>query len=105
MAIVYQGQNISVFRNGQPYAAYTTSGEPYAFGLNTAILFGPRHLLPNVAHFAGRIRDARVYAQPLDQAAIAAMRPGEPVAGHRTVGLVGFCAAPGPTTEPDDSTE
>ena len=79
LAIVYQGPQITVYRNGELYAEYRTSGDPYAYGPNTAILFGQRHLQKNVACFVGRIRDARVYAQPLDQATIAAMRPGMPV--------------------------
>ena len=81
MAIVYSGKHIAVYRNGKPYAEYNTSGEPYAFGPNTAVLFGQRHLKPGVEHFLGRIRDARVYAKPLDAPTIAAMKPGEPVEG------------------------
>lgn len=81
MAVVYLGRKITVLRNGEPYAEYTTTGEPYAFGSNTAVLFGQRHLRPGVDHFLGRIRDARVYSKPLNAAAIAAMKPGEPAKG------------------------
>jgi beta-fructofuranosidase len=81
MAIVYRGREITVYRNGVFYAGYTMNGQPFAFGIRTAILFGPRHLLKNVACFKGRIRDARIYDKPLDQASIAAMQPGEPVEG------------------------
>jgi beta-fructofuranosidase len=81
MAIVYRGQEITVYRNGLLYAEYTTDGQPYAFGRQTTILFGPRHLIRNVDCFLGRIRDARVYDKPLDQPTIAAMRPGKPVDG------------------------
>ncbi|MHB8953295.1 MAG: GH32 C-terminal domain-containing protein [Pirellulaceae bacterium] len=80
MAIVYQQQNITLYRNGELYAAYTTQGQPHVFGVNTAILFGQRHLQKGVNHFVGRIRDARVYAQALDQATIARMQPGVPAA-------------------------
>ena len=83
MAIVYRGQEITVYRDGQLYAEYTSDGQPYAFGRQTAILFGPRHLNKGVKCFLGRIRDARVYDKPLDQPTIAAMRPGEPVDGVR----------------------
>ena len=79
MAIVYQGQRVVVYREGELYAEYTMSGQPYAYGGNTAIVFGPRHLNKGVGCFVGRIRDARVYAGPLDRATIAAMQPGEPV--------------------------
>ncbi|MBM3323434.1 MFS transporter, partial [candidate division WOR-3 bacterium] len=79
LAIVYQGRQITVYRNGEVYAAYASPGEPYPFGGNTAVLFGPRHLNPGVGCFFGRIRDARVYARPLDRETIAAMQPGKPV--------------------------
>ena len=79
MAVVYQGQQIVAYRNGELYAEYTSAGEPYAFGTSTAILFGPRHLSKGVDCFFGRIRDARVYDKPLDAATIAAMQPGKPV--------------------------
>ncbi len=78
MAIVYRGQDIALYRNGLPYAKYTTAGQPYGFGRQTAVLFGPRHLIKNVPVLLGRIRDARIYDRPLDRATIAAMRPGEP---------------------------
>lgn len=81
IAIVYSGKHVTVYRNGKPYSEYTTSGEPYAFGPNTAVLFGQRHLRPGVDYFFGRIRDARVYAKPLDAPTIAEMKPGEPVEG------------------------
>jgi beta-fructofuranosidase len=81
MAIVYRGPQITVYRHGELYAQYTAKSEPAAFGTSTAILFGPRHLSRNVGCFFGRIRDARVYAQALDQATIAAMQPGRPLEG------------------------
>jgi len=76
IAIVYQQQNVTVYRNGELYASYAKEGEPNAYGLNTAILFGQRHLRPGVDHFFGRVRDARVYSRPLDQDAIARLQPG-----------------------------
>ncbi|MBC8873501.1 MAG: GH32 C-terminal domain-containing protein [Planctomycetes bacterium] len=81
MAIVYEGHQITMYRNGELYAEYATSGQPYAFGANTAILFGPRHLSKGVDCFFGRMRDARVYAEPLDGETIAAMEPGKPIDG------------------------
>jgi len=81
MAIVYQGREVTLYRNGALYAKYTMGGQPYAFGTHTAILFGPRHLMKNVECFFGRIRDARVYDKPLDQETIAVMRPGKRVDG------------------------
>ncbi|NQT38694.1 MAG: LamG domain-containing protein, partial [Planctomycetes bacterium] len=80
MAIVYQGQNITVYRNGELYTKYTTDGQPFAFGPQSIVMFGPRHLAHRNDRFTGRIKDARIYDRPLDQATIAAMQPGEPVA-------------------------
>jgi beta-fructofuranosidase len=77
IAIVYRGREVAVYRNGQPYAQYTMPGEPYAFGSQSVVMFGPRHLHSQTDRFVGRIKDARIYAQPLDQTAIAAMEPGE----------------------------
>ncbi len=81
IAITYRGRDIALYRNGKPYANYQAGGEPYTYGANTAILFGPRHLQKGVEVFFGRIRDARIYPKPLDQATIAAMQPGKPVDG------------------------
>ncbi len=77
VAIVYEGQHITLYRDGEKHAEYTTDGPPYSFGRHTAVLFGQRHLNPGVDCFQGRIRDARIYAQPLDQQTITALRPGE----------------------------
>ena len=80
MAIVYRGKTITVYRNGTSYVEYRMPGDPYAFGSGTAILFGRRHI-GNNDYFLGRIRDARVYAAPLDRATIAALEPGRPASG------------------------
>jgi len=80
MAIVYEGKEITVYRNGKLCARYRMPGDPYTFGSRTAILFGQRHF-GNKDHFFGRIRDARVYAQPLDRMTIAAMEAGKPIFG------------------------
>jgi beta-fructofuranosidase len=81
MAIVYRGQQISIYRDGELYAEYSIDGEPYAFGQNTAVLFGQRHLQKGVDHFLGRVRDARIYGQPLDASTLRGLRPGQAVAG------------------------
>lgn len=76
MAIVYRGRQITVLRNGQVYAQYQMPGDPYTFGVNTAILIGPRHR-GNDDYFTGRIRDARVYDRALDKATIGALQAGQ----------------------------
>jgi len=77
MAIVYRGQDIFIYRNGESYASYTTTGESYSYGRNTAILMGQRHLAEGVECFYGRVRDARIYAQPLDKKRIEELQPGK----------------------------
>ncbi|MCX6926816.1 MAG: GH32 C-terminal domain-containing protein, partial [Verrucomicrobia bacterium] len=79
IATVYQGREVSLFRNGQPYAHYTMPNPPQSFGPAAVVLFGRRHLDAGDPKnsFAGRIKDARIYDQPLDQNSIAALRPGE----------------------------
>ncbi|MEW4565906.1 GH32 C-terminal domain-containing protein [Bremerella sp. JC770] len=77
IAIVYRGQQIAMYRNGKLHAEYVTSGQPYRFGPNTAVLFGQRHLKEGVDHFKGRIRDARIYNVALDGQTISKMKPAE----------------------------
>jgi len=81
VAIVYRGRGVTVYRNGEPYAEYTMGGEPYPFGPQSIVMFGPRHVANPRDCFTGRIRDARVYDRPLDRATVAAMEPGEPIPG------------------------
>ena len=79
LAIVYQGKEITVFRNGRDYAQYTMQNPPQAFGPQATVLFGRRHLdAGDKDHsFAGRIKDARIYDQALDREAIAALAPSK----------------------------
>jgi beta-fructofuranosidase len=85
VAIVYRGREITMFRNGEPYAEYTMANPPQPFGPQAVVMFGRRHLdtHDDEHSFAGRIRDARIYAEPLDRAALAAMKPGQADPGRR----------------------
>jgi len=78
IAIVYRGREISMFRNGTPYAQYTMPHDPQQFGPRPVVLFGRRHIdaSDKERSIAGLIKDARIYAQPLDQAAIKTLKPG-----------------------------
>ena len=78
LAIVYRGREVSMYRNGQPYAKYTMAQDPQQFGSHPTVLFGRRHLdaTDTARSFAGRIKDARIYPRPLDQPTIAALKPG-----------------------------
>ncbi len=79
LAIVYRGNEVSLFRNGRDYAHYTMPNPPQPFGPQATVLFGRRHLdAGDKDHsFAGRIKDARIYDQALDREAIAALVPGK----------------------------
>ena len=79
MAIVYRGQEVTMYRDGEKYAQYTMSNPPQEFGAHPVVLFGRRHLDVGdaKASFAGRIKDARIYDKPLDRETIAALRPGQ----------------------------
>lgn len=79
MAIVYQGREVSLFRNGREYAHYTMGSSPRSFGPAAMVLFGRRHLdaLDQENSFKGRIQDARIYDQALDQDTIAGLQPGQ----------------------------
>lgn len=83
IAIVYHGNEVTMFRNGEPYAHYTMPNQPRPFGPDAVVLFGKRHLDLQDAQdaFVGRIKDARIYGQPLDRETLAALQPGK-VAGN-----------------------
>ncbi len=78
IAIVYRDREVSIYRNGKPYAKYTMGEAPKVFGPQAVVMFGRRHIEARDGErsFAGRIRDARVYAEPLAEEAIAKLQPG-----------------------------
>jgi sucrose-6-phosphate hydrolase SacC (GH32 family) len=76
MAIVYSGKQITIYRDGQPYAQHTMADAPQRFGPASKINLGNRHRKQSdAAHFAGAIDDARIYAQALTKEQIAALKP------------------------------
>jgi hypothetical protein len=77
IAMVYQGRQITAYRNGQQYSQHTIAGEPQEFGPQSSIvMIGKRHRRQgDNAHFAGAIDDARIYDRPLSAAQIAALKP------------------------------
>lgn len=79
IAAVYRGSEVTLFRNGEPYAQYAMPNPPRPFGPCATVLFGRRHLDCKASDgiFAGRIKDARIYDQPLTREAIAALQPGQ----------------------------
>lgn len=79
LAIVYQGNQVTLYRNGQPYAAYTAPGAE-RFGNDSLVLMGLRHLdaAPENRFFKGAVEEARIYPVALEAGQIAALKPNQP---------------------------
>jgi hypothetical protein len=79
IAIVYQGRQITLYRNGQAAATYTAAGAE-RFPSESWVLLGLRHLDAGTQHrfFTGAIDDARLYGVALDAAQIAALKANQP---------------------------
>jgi len=76
IAIAYKGNQVSIYRNGDPYATYTIR-EAQSFGKAAFVLLGLRYLgeMGEVGFFAGAVEDARIYDVALDARQIAALKP------------------------------
>ena len=79
IAIVYRGNQITLYRNGNQYAGYTAAGSE-RFGSDSKVLIGLRHIDAGVndRFFTGSIGDARIYGVALDAQQIAALKPNQP---------------------------
>lgn len=80
VAIVYQGNEISIYRNGEFCVKYTANGAERFGSGDSLVLIGLRHLgaaRDNCA-FVGSVDDARIYAQALTAEQIATLRPNAP---------------------------
>jgi sucrose-6-phosphate hydrolase SacC (GH32 family) len=65
MAIVYKGNQISIYRDGEPYASYEASNEDLLKAQNQAF-FGLRHEGAGIGQtLRGSIEDARIYDRAL----------------------------------------
>ena len=76
VAITYHGREISLYRNGQLLHRYKIDSQPQLFEAESLIVFGVRDLFVN-DHFAGTIREARIYSQALTPEQIAALNIGQ----------------------------
>jgi beta-fructofuranosidase len=75
IAIVYQDNQITIYRDGKEYSRHTIE-RPQSFGPNSAVVIGLRHLeAGDRAGFAGAIDDARIYNIALSAEQIAALKP------------------------------
>lgn len=73
IAIVYRGNEITTFRNGEEYSRHTVQ-EPQSFDANSLVVIGPR-IPGNLDFFAGTIDDARIYDRALTAEEIVALKP------------------------------
>ena len=61
IAIVYQGRQVTAYRNGQQYSQHTMATGPQAFGPQSIVMIGKRHRRQaDKAHFGGAIDDAHL---------------------------------------------
>jgi len=76
MAVVYEGDQIRVYRNGEPYAAYAAENVDLFAGGDELAVFGLRHVeQSDGTSFAGSIEDARIYARALSLDELRALKP------------------------------
>ncbi len=78
IAIVYDGGEIRIYRNGKAYAAYRTKNIDLLGIDDHVAMFGLRHLGAGSQYgnsFAGAIEDARIYDRALTQDQVAALKP------------------------------
>ena len=80
LALVQRGREVELWRDGVLYARHEAVEAPPSYGPACSVLFGRRHLdAADPQHsFTGRIREARIYAEALSGAALAALRAGTP---------------------------
>ena len=80
IAIVYKGQEVRIYRNGKPYAAYTIWDRPAGFTqAASTVVMGVHHLGEDGKQgFFGSIDDARIYSTALTAEQIAALKPNKP---------------------------
>ena len=76
IAIVYQGQQVTLLRAGQAYATHTAESQ-LTFAEPFLVLLGKRHVAAGApAFFAGSVLDARIYDRALLPEQVAALQVG-----------------------------
>ncbi len=79
MAVVYRGDRIAIYRNGEPLIEYQAANIELLDREENIVVFGARHLgQRDNARFAGTIDDARIYAKALTAEQLRALRPNQP---------------------------
>jgi len=78
VAIVYDGDEVRIYRNGERYATYRTANIDLLGADSHIAVFGLRHIgAGSGAPLAGAIEDARIYARALTRAEVASLKPNE----------------------------
>lgn len=78
MAIVYEADRISIYRNGEPLTTYRAENVDFLSGEDQVAVFGLRHL--GGGYIEGAIEDARIYAKALSVAEIKSLKANRPSA-------------------------
>jgi len=79
MGIVYKGDKVQIYRNGESYAAYTAKNIDLLSSKGNVAVFGVRHVGGGASgSIAGGIEDARIYAQALTAEQLKALQPNKP---------------------------
>jgi len=81
MAIVYQGKQTSIYRNGEPYASYATNPIDLLGPKDALAVFGLRHEGAGGGQsLQGAIEDARIYDRALSTEELRTLKPNQPSA-------------------------
>ena len=79
LSVVYKGNRISLFRNGEPYASYEANNIDLLSGNDNMVVFGLRHQGAGTGEFLqGSIEDARIYDRALTADEIKRLQPQQP---------------------------
>lgn len=76
MAIVYQGNQISIYRNGDLYASYQAENIDLLSRESNIAVFGLRHIGGD-GSIAGAVEDARIYSKALTVKELKALEPNQ----------------------------
>ena len=77
MAIVYKGDEILIYRNGESYASYRAKNIDLLSPENNITVFGLRHVGAAGGHISGAIEDARIYSTALTTDEIKSLQPNK----------------------------
>lgn len=77
IAIVYEDDQISIYRNGKLYSSYESNNIDFLHTDYNLVVFGLRHIGAGGGYFSGAIEDARIYDFALSLSDIKSLKPNE----------------------------